>query len=540
MKKVLSILTSLAMVLSMLPAIAFAAGTQENPNEQNAKSVLAEGGGGNSSASTAGPPQSKNSQTNSAKASSKTSTKTSSKSSSKAGAKTSAETSSKTGAAATSAATATTKTTTKSSKTATASPELTISGGTLDTDYTYDESSHVITILTDAALTISGTTQTDRIVVSASTANITLDGLTLKNNNWSTNPFDIGSSNTTITLAGGSENTITAPNGAAGIYVAPSGKLTIEGDDTSSLTANGDYGAGIGGYFNHESSGDITIKGGNITVTNGIGNARGGNGGTYTVSGGSLNVDYITSGNGNGKLVIENGASVNVERETLEATVQITCGTLLHNGDVTVGGEVTLLSSVTSIASGKSLTVQEGGKLSIPAGANIAIDGDIVNNGEIVVSPDVALTINGVLYNNGSLTNNGTISGSGTFIGNDISAQSTGTSTINTAPVGTGTIDVSCGNVTLLKTGYWSGDTLYSFDYTSPITLTGTTSEYIVKIEDGLTADIALKDLSMDASNIGTSVVPIDLTGGKINLSFSGTNTLKPTRDRPCFAVQNG
>lgn len=59
---------------------------------------------------------------------------------------------------------------------AAAAGELTVTGGTSGTDYTY--SSGVLTIISNKELTISGTTTSDRIVVdSTSGANITLNGV---------------------------------------------------------------------------------------------------------------------------------------------------------------------------------------------------------------------------------------------------------------------------------------------------------------------------------------------------------------------------
>lgn len=59
---------------------------------------------------------------------------------------------------------------------AAAAGELTVTGGTSSTDYTY--SGGVLTIISNKELTISGTTTSDRIVVdSTSGANITLNGV---------------------------------------------------------------------------------------------------------------------------------------------------------------------------------------------------------------------------------------------------------------------------------------------------------------------------------------------------------------------------
>ena len=55
---------------------------------------------------------------------------------------------------------------------------LSIDGGASGTDYTYADS--VLTILTETAMTLSGTSVTDRIEVASNvTANLTMDGLSI-------------------------------------------------------------------------------------------------------------------------------------------------------------------------------------------------------------------------------------------------------------------------------------------------------------------------------------------------------------------------
>ena len=55
---------------------------------------------------------------------------------------------------------------------------LTVTGGEEGTDYSYAE--NVYTVLTETALTFSGTTTTDRIVIEEGvTANVTINGLSI-------------------------------------------------------------------------------------------------------------------------------------------------------------------------------------------------------------------------------------------------------------------------------------------------------------------------------------------------------------------------
>ena len=136
---------------------------------------------------------------------------------------------------------------------------LTEGGGdpVADTDYTYADG--VLTIKSSAAMTISGTTTTDRIeVADGVSANITLAGVNIdvseQNYTAAFKIADNSTGNVTITLADGKTNTLKSVNNCAGLqkngeYSETLGKLTITG--TGTLTATGGAcGAGIGGGFN--------------------------------------------------------------------------------------------------------------------------------------------------------------------------------------------------------------------------------------------------------------------------------------------------
>jgi hypothetical protein len=141
----------------------------------------------------------------------------------------------------------------------------------------------VYTIKNNAALTVSGSTENDRIIVNG-TATITLDDATITTND---SPITLESgAGLTIRLAG--TNTLTPrAAGNAGISVPEGTTLTItsadgDGETTGSLSATGNHGPGIGG------GGTINIKGGAITATGGAESAGIGSGsnGTITITGG--------------------------------------------------------------------------------------------------------------------------------------------------------------------------------------------------------------------------------------------------------------
>ncbi|MCI5578584.1 MAG: hypothetical protein MR364_03670, partial [Oscillospiraceae bacterium] len=222
------------------------------------------------------------------------------------------------------------------------------------TDYTYPAETGVLTILSNKAVTISGTTTTDTIFVNSGvSANITLNGVNIdvssKNNTAAFKIEDNSTGNVSITLADGSENTLTSGSNCAGLQKngdsADIGKLTITG--TGTLTATGgDEGAGIGG--NNESASNITISGGTVTATGGdmgagIGGGNNRSGSNITISGGTV----IANG-GNG------GAGIGG-------------GTGGSGSDITIsGGSVTAKSN----GGGAGIGGGESGK-----GSNITISG---------------------------------------------------------------------------------------------------------------------------------------------------------------------
>ncbi len=184
--------------------------------------------------------------------------------------------------------------------------DFTVTGGVLDTDYSY--SNNTLTILKDTELTISGTTTVDKILVPTGvTANIILDGVNIE----ATSDSDVNAGYAfaiesggivTLTLKEGSVNTLQSHTGYAGLQVPSGASVTIGG--TGSLSATGGtYGAGIGGgsdVDNGEAAGTITINSGTITATGGpmlvgaagigggSGNLGGGNGGIVTINGGTV------------------------------------------------------------------------------------------------------------------------------------------------------------------------------------------------------------------------------------------------------------
>jgi flagellin-like hook-associated protein FlgL len=174
--------------------------------------------------------------------------------------------------------------------------DFTVTGGTLDTDYTFKNG--VLTVLTGAAISIQNTdpsvvTQNQIYVEDGVNANITLAGVNIDHtDSWAVKIADNSKGNVKITLEG--DNTL-----VGGGYSAPleksgdesSGTLTINGD--GSLTATVAYwAAAIGGHSGNPAS-NIVIESGTITANGGyasagIGGGSGANGSNITITGGTV------------------------------------------------------------------------------------------------------------------------------------------------------------------------------------------------------------------------------------------------------------
>lgn len=168
--------------------------------------------------------------------------------------------------------------------------ELSITG-TSGTDYSV--SGGVINILKDTAMTISGTTTIERIVVEDDvTANLTFSGVSITA--IDTSPILVGTNSTlNLTLAGDSK-LIGSGYGTVGIAVSATANLNISG--TGSLSAVGSN-AGIGG-----NSANIAITGGTVTAkgTDNYSVGIGGDDCTVSISGANTIVNAYGLYNGIG------------------------------------------------------------------------------------------------------------------------------------------------------------------------------------------------------------------------------------------------
>ncbi len=202
--------------------------------------------------------------------------------------------------------------------------DFTVTGGMLNTDYSYENST--LTIKTSMGLKISGSGSptTDKIVIADGVAaNVTLQNVSIDVSGTDyACAFEVaGSASCTLTLTG--INTLKSGWDRAGLQVRNGAALVITQGSAGSLNATGGvYGAGIGSTEG-VTAGNITINGGDITATGGL-NATGigagcnATGGEIIINGGTVKAtrggDAYDIGGGAyhsaEKIVIGDGANV--------------------------------------------------------------------------------------------------------------------------------------------------------------------------------------------------------------------------------------
>ncbi|MDR0638171.1 MAG: hypothetical protein LBG27_04590, partial [Spirochaetaceae bacterium] len=176
---------------------------------------------------------------------------------------------------------------------------------------------NTVTIAKNGVYTIQGGTTVNRVKVSSGVkANIVLDGVDIDLSAGSADEcaFDITGAAVELIFALGSTNTLKSNGTSAGLHVPAGAALTITsaaGGGTLSAAGGNSGGAGIGGG-NGEDGGTITISGGTVNATGGTGGAGigggkgdnsgsptivGGGGGNITISGGTVSA---TGGDGEG------------------------------------------------------------------------------------------------------------------------------------------------------------------------------------------------------------------------------------------------
>lgn len=257
---------------------------------------------------------------------------------------------------------------------------FTVTGGVEGTDFSYDHTTGVLTILSDTDMCIEGGSDRESIVVddSAGAANLALKNVHITSSVGSA--FSTGNNDVYIELEG--RNTlsslfasITLDICAAGLNIGELGSVTINGG--GSLTASsGGHGAAAIGSDRYGISGDITIDGGTIVADGGIQGTGIGSGDLGEVGNITINGGTITAIGGTGNAGIGSGAGatagdITITGGTIVATggasgAGIGSGGFSTVGNITItGGNVTatggtateILSSGAGIGSGQYGTV---------------------------------------------------------------------------------------------------------------------------------------------------------------------------------------
>ncbi len=266
---------------------------------------------------------------------------------------------------------------------------FTVTGGTPGTDYSY--ANGVLTIKTGTALTIGGTSISDRIEVeSGVNANITLNNVSIDVSGIegaaAFKIADNSTGNVTVTLEGtnvlksGADCAGLQKNGESGV-----GTLTITGSGSLNAVGGGN-GAGIGGSGTDSRTGpggstaNITIENGTITAQGGadtvdtgiegfspeyggagIGGGANGSGSNITITGGTVNATGgagssggagIGGGkDGSGSVIIRGSADVKAQGGTIAAGIGAGCNSSInagHSGTVTIEGGTVIATGGTN------------------------------------------------------------------------------------------------------------------------------------------------------------------------------------------------
>lgn len=346
---------------------------------------------------------------------------------------------------------------------------LLVAGGTLNTDFSYDETTHTLTILSGNSLIITGETTQDSIIVdSGATVTFTLHNLkiNLSSANKTASPL-IVRGNATITMRGSSElhakDYVDNNDGYSchAITVETGGSLTLTGG--GSLSATGGHGQDAvscphtKGGAGLKNNGTLTIESGRVSLTGGTGGSHHDNGGAgvqgdVTVTGGDVTIsggvggwEQYGGGSGQGGSAVTgqltmNGGTVSLcggnrggngnwmgtsEKGGVAAgSVTITGGLLVATGgndkkavggEMTVSGDCLVLTNETtdnSLRTGTvhgSVTWQEGFALGEKDSLTIPA------GASLTIAEGTTATVNGTLNAEGTLNINGTLTGSGTI-----------------------------------------------------------------------------------------------------------------------------
>lgn len=302
---------------------------------------------------------------------------------------------------------------------------LTVIGGEENTDYSYAD--NVYTVLTGTALTFSGTTTTDRIVIAeGKTADITLSDLSIDVSAIASAAAIRLEKKAKLTLhITGTESTLKSGNNAAGIGLSDESDLHISAEsETPKLTVlggnnsshRGSSGAGIGSNLSEEGKASIRISNGTISAIGGTDGLQGMagdgigqsgdrtleiaiifDGGKITAKGGSQPPAGSAGYDINGNVTVEDGTFTSC---TLKDNIVINDGTFTNcsiSGTKVIINKGTINNLDTNInnnISGESVIIN-GGTINISCNNKPCIDVSNskyleINGGDINVNTQIS------------------------------------------------------------------------------------------------------------------------------------------------------
>ena len=397
--------------------------------------------------------------------------------------------------------------------------DFTVTGGTLGTDYTYEN--NVLTIKNGASITIRNTepntATTDRIEVEGNYAYITLAGVNIDvSASENTAAFKNNNNGLGITLAEYSVNKLKSGSNCAGLQMMAERNRLYIGGEGELIATGGSGGAGIGGGYNGSCSG-ISITEGTVTATGGSGGGAGiGGGNFYPGSNISIEGGTVTAtGSGGGAGI--GGGDGGVGYDGSGSDITITGGTVTatggSNGEAGIGG-------------GDDTT-----------GSYITMDGDAVLytssiNGEHTFTKGVVydgVTVSGS-GDAGSYTLTG---GVGTVYGNP---NVSGFTKPTDSKLGTNLADTGCITVTVPDVDYTGEEAVITATVTvDKIALGGTKTlvqgtDYTVSVSGSDKTNAGAKTATITAvansGNVGETtgsfiIKPVDLSAEKIEMTLS-------------------
>lgn len=462
-----------------------------------------------------------------------------------------------------------------------------VTGGSENIDYSYEN--NTLTILTDKALRISGTTTVDKIAVKEGVeANITLDNVSINlYGKYGVFPLDITKAAVSLTLQG--DNGLYGGGYGDAALQMPYGELTLNGEGTLNIRGNSyNYHGTVGINADHGTitinsgtvtaeasgfssktgidapNGRIIINGGTIT---GTGSTEGGagingeniiiNGGTVTaagayygkgISGGNITINggNVTASGGNQAAIDgSSGSGVTIKGGTVTATTAYRERASIKgvfstgsSGNAYIVADA--IEDKTNQASWSGV-IFEGSNGLVYGNPTIASDTEISDGHILVVGSGKTLTVaggakltnSGVLIITGTLAGDGALQNSGAVTkgasGMITVSQWSGAEVIESENTGAFLIKKDDGGRFTPVSDYTYDSGVLTIKTSDPVTiqmLPGIKSTVDRIVENAVTANITLDGVCVDVSRINGAIA-FDTNGEAANLTLMGENELK-------------